>query len=116
MEVICLSCHGTDWVRGHFERYDRSHETTNAATLVATEILQEIWSGGHAEGPPTGSLFDEAIEHRWGNAWLFYANSIRFTTAMAGGGDYAVFADGHYALSRIVQELHEWLELRRRLE
>ena len=33
METICLNCHGTSWVRGHFARYDKSHETTNAATL-----------------------------------------------------------------------------------
>ena len=85
MERVCLSCHGEAWVRGHFERYEKSHETTNAATFTATAILQEIWARGHAKGPAEGgSPFDEAIEHRWADVWLFYANSIRFTAAMAG--------------------------------
>jgi hypothetical protein len=113
MEAICLTCHGEAWVRGHFERYEKSHETTNTATITATEILQEIWERGYAEGPAAGgSPFDEAIEHRWADIWLFYANSIRFTAAMAGGGDYAVFADGHYTHAKRIKELQEWLEER----
>lgn len=113
MERICLSCHGEAWVRGHFERYEKSHETTNAATLVATSILQEIWARGYAQGPAAGgSPFDEAIEHRWADIWLFYANSIRFTAAMAGGGDYAVFADGHYTHAKRIKQMQEWLEER----
>jgi hypothetical protein len=117
MEAICLSCHSDSWVRGHFERYEKSHETTNKATIAATAILEEIWERGYAEGPAAGgSPFDEAIEHRWADIWLFYANSIRFTAAMAGGGDYAVFADGHYTHARRVKELQEWLEERDRLQ
>jgi hypothetical protein len=113
MEAICRACHGTSWVRGHFARYDETHETTNAATLEATRILEEIWKRGHAQGPADGgSPFDEAIERRWADIWLFYANSIRFTSAMAGGGDYAVFADGYYAHAKRLSELHEWLEER----
>jgi cytochrome c553 len=113
MEGVCLSCHGEAWVRGHFERYETSIETTNAATRTATAILQEAWNRGYAQGPASGgSPFDEAIEHHWANTWLFYANSIRFTAAMAGGGDYAVFADGHYTLSKRIKELHEWFEER----
>ena len=49
---------GTSWVRGHFARYEQSHETTNAATLVATRILQEIWSRGLASGPGARSCCD----------------------------------------------------------
>jgi hypothetical protein len=110
MQAICLTCHGTAWVRGHFARYDRSHETTNADTLVATRILEEIWDRGYAKGPVVGeSPFDEAIERRWADIWLFYANSVRFAAAMAGGGDYAVFADGRYAHAKRVAELHAWL-------
>jgi hypothetical protein len=82
--------------------------------VVATRILQEIWKGGYAEGPAAGgSPFDEAIEHRWSDIWLLYANSIRFASAMAGGGDYAVFADGHYTHAKRVKELHAWLESRK---
>lgn len=110
MQAVCLSCHGTSWVRGHFARYDKAHESTNAATLVATRLLEEIWSRGYAQGPAAGgSPFDEAIERRWADIWLFYANSIRFASAMAGGGDYAVFADGYYSHSKRLSELEEWL-------
>jgi hypothetical protein len=110
METICLSCHGTSWVRGHFARYDKSHETTNAATLVATRLLEEIWGRGLASGPASGdSPFDEAIERKWADVWLFYANSIRFASAMAGGGDYAVFADGHYSHAKRISELYQLL-------
>ena len=113
MEAVCLSCHGRSWVRGHFERYEKSHETTNAATRTATALLQEAWARGYAQGPAEGgSPFDEAIEHRWADIWLFYANSIRFTAAMAGGGDYAVFADGHYTHAKRIKELQEWLDER----
>jgi hypothetical protein len=110
MEAVCRTCHARSWVRGHFARYERSHEATNAATLTATRLLQEAWSRGEAAGPAVGeSPFDEAIEQRWADVWLFYANSIRFTSAMAGGGDYAVFADGYYSHAKRVKELHEWL-------
>jgi hypothetical protein len=115
MEAICLKCHGTSWVRGHFARYDKTHQTTNAATLTATRTLLEIWDRGEAQGPAAGgSPFDEAIERRWADIWLLYANSIRFAAAMAGGGDYAVFADGHYTHAKRVAELQEWLEQRER--
>jgi hypothetical protein len=110
MEAICLSCHATSWVRGHFQRYDRSHATTNAATVTATRILQEIWARGLAAGPAAGgSPFDEALEQKWADVWLLYANSIRFAAAMAGGGDYAVFADGHYSHAKRIKELHALL-------
>ncbi|MEZ4525614.1 MAG: hypothetical protein R2941_06805 [Desulfobacterales bacterium] len=38
-----------------------------------------------------------------------------FTSAMAGGGDYGVFADGRYQLSQRIRELQEWLDLRIRV-
>jgi hypothetical protein len=113
MKTICRSCHGSSWVDGHFARYDQTHDATNAATLEATRILAEIWENGYATGPAAGgSPFDEAIERRWADIWLFYANSIRFTSAMAGGGDYAVFADGFYSHSKGLAEMHQWLKER----
>jgi hypothetical protein len=113
MQAICLKCHDASWVNGHFARYDKTVENTNKAIRTATAIIGEIWEHGFAEGPGQGgSPFDEAVEKKWNDSWLFYANSIRFASAMAGGGDYGVFADGYYALSRNVQELSDWLDLR----
>ncbi len=115
MEAICLSCHGGSWVQEHFRRYDESHRETNAATLACTTILLEAWEQGFAAGPAAGSSpFDEAVEQVWMDAWLFHANSIRFASAMAGGGDYAVFANGQYELAGAAKRLRDWLAQRAR--
>ncbi len=117
MSRICRSCHADSWVRGHFARHDRAIATTNAAVAAGTGVMAEIWSRGFAAGlDRESSPFDEAIERTWTDTWLFHANSIRFATAMAGGGDYAVFADGFYTLSKQIRELHDWLGLRELVE
>jgi len=43
-------------------------------------------------------VLDEHIERMWLEAWLFYANSIRYGAAMA-GLDYTTFKLGWYKLS-----------------
>jgi len=35
---------------------------------------------------------------------------------MGGGGDYGVFADGRYHLSKTLWELNDWLEMRKKLD
>ncbi len=116
MQAICRSCHSTSWVEGHWNRFEQTIMETNHKTLVATGIMKEIWNRGFAEGLDKGqSPFDESVERTWSSTWLLYANTIRFASAMAGGGDYGVFADGRYALSREIRELHDWLDLRIRL-
>jgi len=117
MQAVCLSCHGSAWVGGHWQRFESTIEETNAQTLAATRIMSEIWRKGYAQGPPgsPGNPFDEAVEIMWTDAWLFYANTTRFASAMAGGGDYGVYADGRYHLRRRVAELHDWLSLHDRL-
>ena len=85
---------------------------TNAATLTATRLMGDIWQRGGALGLAAGgSLFDEALERKWCDIWLFYANTVRFAAAMAGGGDFGVFADGRYRLAQRVAELGDWLRL-----
>ena len=74
--------------------------------------MQRIWA---AELADPGHPFDEAVERRWSDAWLFYANSTRFAASMAGGGDYGVFADGRYQLSQTVLDLADWLDMRKRM-
>lgn len=84
--------------------------------MASTDIMLKIWKAGYACGIDSGcSPFDEAIEKNWANSWLFYANTIRFTSAMAGGGDYGVFADGRYQLSEQIQQLSDWYDLRSRM-
>ena len=113
MQRTCLACHGTSWVRGHFDRLDNTLATTNGQVRSATQLMESAWRKGYAQGTANGgSLFDEAIERRWCNTWLFYANTTRFVSAMAGGGDYGVFDDGRYHLSREIMEIHDWIQLR----
>jgi hypothetical protein len=113
MEAVCLGCHSRQWVDGHFQRLDRSIETTNHMTLQATKMLSQAWDEGLAAGIPQGANpFDEAIELKWVEQWLFYGNSIRFATAM-GGADYGVFANGRWSQNKNLQEMHDYLTLLR---
>jgi hypothetical protein len=115
METICRSCHSSTWVAGHFNILDVTVGTTNAMTLTATEILSQIWELGLAEGlPQNGDIFDEAIEKKWVEQWLFYANSIRFAAAMA-GADYGVFANGRWSMAKNLAEIHDWLLLHKKI-
>jgi len=112
MQSVCMSCHSEGWVDGHFERFDNSVEKTNHMTLAATKILLAAWSEGAASGiDQKDSIFNEGIEKKWTEQWLFYANSVRFASAMA-GADYGSFADGRYFLSKNIQDMIDWLKIR----
>ncbi len=113
MQGICAACHSDPWVKGHWARYENTIKETNEKTLMATQIMQQIWDAGYAKGPSLGkSPFDEAIEKKWADIWLFYANTTRFASAMAGGGDYGVFADGRYKINQSIMELKDGLDIR----
>jgi hypothetical protein len=43
--------------------------------------------------------------------WLFYANSTRYASAMA-GADYGVFANGRWYLNKNIEEMMDWLEFK----
>jgi ssDNA-binding Zn-finger/Zn-ribbon topoisomerase 1 len=117
MKAICTSCHTADWVEEHFRRLDNTIVRTNAITHEATKIIMDIWEKGYARGlPQSENIFDEEAERIWTSIWLFYANTTRFSSAMAGGGDYGVFADGRYQTTEQLYRLHKYLELNDRLE
>lgn len=112
MQKICLACHSTGWVEGHWTRIEKSITTSNTMTRTATQLMIQAWNEGVAQGPPAAANpFDEALERKWMETWLFYANSIRMASAM-GGADYGVFAEGRWHLTRTLQELKEWIELK----
>jgi hypothetical protein len=116
MQHSCLSCHDTAWVQGFWKRLERTIQQTNAETLTATNIMRQIWKHRFARGlGEEDNPFDEAVEKKWILTWLFYGNSIRFAAAMAGGGDYGVFAGGRYQLSQTIVELNDWLNLRQQV-
>jgi len=113
MENVCSGCHSQQWIKGHFSRLDRSIETSNHMTLQATKVLSQAWQEGLAQGLPQGAdPFDEAIEMKWIEQWLFYGNSVRFATAM-GGVDYGVFADGRWTQAKNLQEMGDYLKFLR---
>lgn len=114
MQQVCLSCHSLSWVDGHFKRLDKSLKTTNEMTLTATRILSDAWEHGFAKGlAQNDSIFNESIEKKWIEQWLFYANSTRFASAMS-GSDYGAFENGRWHMSKNMQEMIEWLESRKK--
>jgi hypothetical protein len=113
MQQICLNCHDAAWVNGHWKKFEHVIQETNDGTLTATGLMRDIWKDGYAKGLEKGeNPFDEAIEKQWHLIWLFYGNSIRFTSAMAGGGDYGVFAGGRYQMTLSVAEMADWYKAR----
>lgn len=112
MQKACLACHSQGWVNGHWTRFENTIKTTNEMTLSATKILLTAWKKGIAKGlAQKDSLFNEAIEKKWVEQWLFYANSTRYASAMA-GADYGVFANGRWYMSKTIQEMLDWLEFK----
>ena len=100
-----MACHTSSWVESHFTKFHNTIKTTNEQTLEATKILLEAWEKGVANA---SCIFDEAIEKMWVEQWLFYANSVRFASAM-GGADYGVFEKGRWYLNKNIQNMKDWL-------
>jgi len=112
MQKVCLSCHSQGWVEGQFQRYEHTVGTTNEKTLSATTVLLAAWDKGAARGLAQGdSIFNEAIEKKWVEQWLFFANSTRYASAMA-GADYGAFANGRWYMAKNIQEMVDWLEFK----
>jgi hydroxylamine dehydrogenase len=112
MEKVCLSCHYAGWVEGHWSRFENTIRTTNESTLAATKLILAAWDTGAANGlAEDDSIFNEAIEKKWVEHWLFFANSVRLSSAMA-GADYGVFANGRWYMNKNIQEMVDWLEFK----
>ncbi|MFH1138752.1 MAG: multiheme c-type cytochrome [Pseudomonadota bacterium] len=109
MRRVCQACHVGTWVESQWKRFEGSLAKTDAQVLAATQILAEAWREKAAQGPPQGSPFDEAIEKKWVETWLFYANSTRLASAMS-GADYGVFEQGRFFMSKSMADMVDWLE------
>lgn len=105
MTNICKSCHSTSWAESHFDTLETVISTTNNLVANATTEMIYNWNKGVISQK---SLFDEPIEKKWTELWLFYANSIRFSAAMSGGGDYGVFANGRFFLNKNLIDIHNY--------
>jgi hydroxylamine dehydrogenase len=112
LQKVCLSCHSSSWVKGHWDRFENTLRTTNEMTIPATKVVMTAWEKGVAKGlAQKDSIFNEAIERKWVEQWLFYANSTRFASAMM-GGDYGVHERGRWFMSSNLREMMDWLEFK----
>ena len=115
MSGVCNSCHGTSWVNRHFEKLDNTIKEVDSLTLASTLLLLDAWNHRLAEGLPQGkNPFDETIEQMWIRQWLFYANSIKYASAMTGAPDYASFKNGWWNLTENLQHMKDWIELKKK--
>jgi hydroxylamine dehydrogenase len=110
MQQVCLACHAEQWVNGHWARLENTIQTSDAMTLAATRVLLSAWEKGLARGAAQNdSVFNEPIERKWTEQWLFFANTTRFSAAMM-GTDYGVFDQGRWHMTRNLLEMQEWLD------
>ena len=101
MKKVCQGCHNTDLVNQHFVKLDATIAETDMMCLSATHLLQKAWNEGLAD---PSNPFDETIERLWIKQWFFYANSVRYASAM-GGPDFATFKNGWWELTANLQEM-----------
>ena len=101
MKKVCQGCHNTDWVNQHFVKLDATIAETDRMSLSATLLLQKAWNEGLAD---PANPFDETIERLWTKQWFFYANSVRYASAM-GGPDFATFKNGWWELTANLLEI-----------
>ena len=106
---LCQSCHAIDWAASHFTRLDSTIAETDRMTLAATRLISTAWEEGLAS--PVNP-FDESLEHRWMRQWLFYANSVRYGSAMS-GPDYAAFKNGWWQMNENLRKLYEEIEAKK---
>lgn len=111
MQALCQGCHGAQWVTLHFDKLAVTLRETDDRVRQATALVERAWAEGKASRE---NFFDEPLEILWAEQWLFFANGVRFTSAMAGSPDFAGFHGGYWALSRKLLELREAVEGRRR--
>jgi hydroxylamine dehydrogenase len=102
MTNICLSCHGNNWVTSYFEKMDNTVKETDKMVAAATNLLANAWKDKLAD---KSNPFDESIEQMWVQQWLFYANSVRYASAMS-GPDYAAFKNGWWYLTKNLNDMH----------
>jgi hydroxylamine dehydrogenase len=113
MEKICQGCHSTQWVNGHFAKFENTVKEVDKMTLSATNLLLEAW-GKNIEDRT--NPFDEDIERMWVRQWFFYSNSIRYASAMTGAPDYESFRLGWWELSDNLQKMHDLIDIKAKLK
>ncbi len=106
MMKVCSSCHGQNWVISYFEKMDNSLKEADKMVAASTNLLAAAWKEKLADNT---NPFDEAIEQMWVQQWLFYANSVRYASAMS-GPDYAAFKNGWWYLTKNLNDMHQLID------
>jgi hypothetical protein len=109
MKAVCNGCHNRDWINGHFAKLANTVQETDAMTRAATDLMIEAWRQGIED---RSNPFDEPIEQRWTKQWLFFANSVRYASAMTGAPDYAAFKHGWWDMTTNTADMKEMIELK----
>ena len=102
MKKVCTSCHSSEWAISYFEKMDNSLKEADQMVAAATNILSSAWEQKLADN---SNPFDESIEQMWIQQWLFYANSVRYASAMS-GPDYAAFKNGWWSLTKNLNDMN----------
>jgi hypothetical protein len=110
MTSVCTGCHGTSFAKDFLAQLDTTNVETDRMVLEATKIMQKAWDGKMADPK---NPFDERLEQKWVEQWLFYATSTRYGAAM-GGPDYSTFKNGWWYMTKTLQELHETVNLKKK--
>jgi hypothetical protein len=105
---VCQACHGQDWVNLQMAKLEETVKETDRMTLAATRLLQQAQKKGLIDPK---NLFDEPLEQKWVRQWMFYANSVRYGTAMM-GADHATFKNGWWNLTENLQEMKAFIDLK----
>lgn len=112
MTNICKSCHSSDWVNSHFAKLARTIEETDYMIKTATNLITKVWDKKIEDKT---NPFNEAIEKMWIRQWLFYANSIRYASAMTGAPDYTSFKNGWWYLDETIQQMMDWTKFKKEI-
>ncbi len=112
MSNICNSCHSSDWINGHFAKLDKTIKETDDIIKAATDHMISAWD---KKIENKTNPFDETIEKMWIRQWLFYANSIRYASAMTGAPDYTSFKNGWWYFDENFRRMKDWIEFKKEL-
>ncbi|HUX06552.1 MAG TPA: multiheme c-type cytochrome [Acidobacteriota bacterium] len=109
LRKVCTACHSGSWADGHFEQLELTIAETDKMVETATKLMVSAWQAGLAKSDD--NPFDEGLERKWIEQWLFYANSVRYGSAM-GGPDYSAFKNGWYYLTKNLQDMKDAIALK----
>lgn len=112
MGKVCSACHGPSWVNGAFEKLHSTIREADTMVEAATKLMRGAWEEGLAD---PSNPFDESLEQKWTLQWLFFANSLRYGSAMM-GPDYATFKNGWWNLTKNLQDMKDSIAIKSALK